>query len=118
MLSGGADQLVNYVHGATDRFVETLRGEEGVGNLGVVDVWVQEGTWVIFLCFWSRGVFKKSYLISHRISFTNSGHKFSNEMVDRANTFLWEHGLRTTGSAKSGARMSERQFFIDDDLVT
>lgn len=44
VLSGGADELVNYVHGATDRFVEVLRGDEGVGEDGVVDVWVQEGT--------------------------------------------------------------------------
>lgn len=44
VLSGGADELVNYVHGATDRFVEVLKGKEGVGKDGVVDVWVQEGT--------------------------------------------------------------------------
>lgn len=44
VLSGGADTLVNYVHGGSERFVSVLRGQEGVGESpGVVDVWVHEG---------------------------------------------------------------------------
>lgn len=27
-----------------------------------------------------------------------SGHKFSDEMMHRANSFLWEHGLKVDGS--------------------
>lgn len=43
MLSGKDDELVNYEHGETGKFVEVLRGNEGVGAEGLVDVWVQDG---------------------------------------------------------------------------
>lgn len=88
--SGEKDDLVNYVDGGAEKFVEKLRANEVH-----VDVFVQAG-------WYAYRHLSVLIMMAHTLEHGNSGHRCSNEMAVKAAEFIWTHGLSviSNGQAK------------------